>query len=55
MAYTRLTASEAAQLIKNGDTLAEIAPRNHTTVGKLKRLNKISGTNSRAGKKIRVK
>ena len=41
--------------IKNGDTLSEIAHRNHTTVAKLKRLNKISGTNIRAGKKIRVK
>ena len=41
--------------IKNGDTLSDIARRNHTTVAKLKRLNKISGTNIRAGKKIRVK
>ena len=41
--------------IKNGDTLSDIARRNHTTVAKLKKLNKISGTNIRAGKKIRVK
>ena len=41
--------------IRQGDTLSEIAARNHTTVAKLKKLNKISGTNIRAGKKIRVK
>lgn len=41
--------------IKDGDTLSEIAERNHTTVSKLKKLNKISGNNIRAGKKLRVK
>ena len=41
--------------VKAGDTLSEIAERNHTTVSKLKKLNKISGSNIRAGKKIRVK
>ena len=41
--------------VRNGDTLSEIAERNHTTVAKLKKLNKISGSNIRAGKKIRVK
>jgi membrane-bound lytic murein transglycosylase D len=41
--------------VKSGDTLSEIAERNHTTVSKLKKLNKISGSNIRAGKKIRVK
>lgn len=41
--------------IKDGDTLSEIAERNHTTVSKLKKLNKISGSNIRAGKKLRVK
>ena len=41
--------------IKSGDTLSEIAERNHTTVAKLKKLNKISGSNIRAGKKLRVK
>ncbi|MGM9715832.1 MAG: transglycosylase SLT domain-containing protein [Prevotella sp.] len=41
--------------IRNGDTLSQIAARNHTTVAKLKKLNKISGTSIRAGKKIRVK
>lgn len=41
--------------IRNGDTLSQIASRNHTTVAKLKKLNKISGTSIRAGKKIRVK
>ena len=41
--------------IRNGDTLSQIAARNPTTVAKLKKLNKISGTSIRAGKKIRVK
>ena len=41
--------------IRQGDTLSEIARRNHTTVAKLKKLNGIKGTNIRAGKKIRVK
>lgn len=41
--------------IKDGDTLSKIAERNHTTVSKLKKLNKISGSNIRAGKKLRVK
>ncbi len=41
--------------IKNGDTLSEIAARNHTTVKKLRKLNKISGNSIRAGKKLKVK
>lgn len=41
--------------IRQGDTLSEIARRNGTTVSKLKKLNKISGSNIRAGKKLRVK
>lgn len=41
--------------VREGDTLSEIAERNHTTVKKLKRLNGISGSNIRAGKKIKVK
>ena len=41
--------------IKNGDTLSEIAARHHTTVSKLRKLNKISGNSIRAGKKIKVK
>ena len=41
--------------IRQGDTLSEIAERNHTTVSKLRRLNGIKGNNIRAGKKIRVR
>lgn len=41
--------------IRNGDTLSEIAARNGTTVKKLRKLNKISGNNIRAGKKLKVK
>ena len=41
--------------IKSGQTLSEIAKKNHTTVAKLKRLNGIKGTNIRAGKKLRVR
>lgn len=41
--------------IREGDTLGEIAERNHTTVAKLRRLNNIKGSSIRAGKKIKVK
>lgn len=41
--------------IRKGDTLSEIAARNHTTVKKLRRLNRISGNSIRAGRKIKVK
>lgn len=41
--------------VRDGDTLSEIAERNHTTVGKLRKLNGIKGSNIRAGKKIKVK
>lgn len=41
--------------IKQGQTLSEIAKKNHTTVEKLRKLNGIKGSNIRAGKKLRVK
>ena len=41
--------------IREGDTLSDIARRNGTTVSKLKKLNKISGSHIRAGKKLKVK
>lgn len=41
--------------IKSGDTLEKIAKRNGTTVAKLKKLNGISGSNIRAGKKLKVR
>ena len=41
--------------IRQGDTLSEIAERNHTTVKKLRQLNGIRGNNIRAGKRIRVR
>ena len=41
--------------IREGDTLSQIAKRNGTTVSKLKKLNNISGSNIRAGKKLKVK
>ena len=41
--------------IQSGQTLSEIAEKHHTTVAKLKKLNKISGSSIRAGKKLRVK
>lgn len=49
------TAKSKSVTIKNGDTLSEIAERNHTTVAKLRKLNGIKGNNIRAGKKIKVK
>ena len=51
----RRTTRKKTVTIRKGDTLSEIAERNNTTVSKLKRLNNISGTNIRAGKKIRVR
>lgn len=41
--------------IRQGDTLSQIAARNGTTVSKLRKLNNISGSSIRAGKKIRIK
>lgn len=41
--------------IRQGDTLGDIAARNHTTVAKLKKLNGIKGSSIRAGKKLKVK
>ena len=41
--------------IKEGQTLSQIARKNHTTVEKLRKLNGIKGSNIRAGKKLRVK
>ena len=40
--------------VRKGDTLGEIARRNHTTVSRLKQLNGIRGTNIIAGQKIKV-
>lgn len=51
----RKTTRSKSVTIKNGDTLSEIAARNHTTVKKLRKLNGISGNTIRAGKKIKVK
>lgn len=45
----------ASVTVRSGDTLSEIARRQHTTVKKLKKLNGISGNTIRAGKKIKVK
>ena len=45
----------ASVTVRSGDTLSEIARRQHTTVKKLKKLNGISGSTIRAGKKIKVK
>lgn len=41
--------------IRSGQTLSEIAEKNHTTVAKLRRLNGIKGSNIRSGKKLRVR
>jgi membrane-bound lytic murein transglycosylase D len=56
-ARSRSTRSRSSKsvTVRSGDTLSEIARRNNTTVSKLKKLNGISGTNIRAGKKLRVK
>ena len=51
------TKSQSAKhvTVKNGDTLSEIAERNHTSVKQLRQLNGIKGSNIVIGKKIRVK
>ncbi len=41
--------------VKSGDTLGEIAERNHTSVRKLRQLNGIKGSNIVVGDKLRVK
>lgn len=41
--------------IREGDTLSEIAARHGTTVKKLRQLNGITGSNIRAGRKIKVR
>lgn len=41
--------------VRSGDTLSQIAKRNHTTVAKLRKQNRISGNNIRPGQKIKVK
>lgn len=51
----RPTQSARSVTIRPGDTLGAIARRNGTTVAKLKQLNGISGSNIRAGKKLRVR
>ena len=48
------TARGSSVTVRNGDTLSDIARRNHTTVAKLQKLNGIKGSNIRAGQKIRV-
>ena len=51
----RRRSSSKTVTVRGGDTLSEIAARNHTTVKKLKRLNGLKGNNIRKGKKIRVR
>lgn len=52
---SRSSSRSQSVTIKQGQTLGEIARRNHTTVEKLRRLNGIKGSNIRAGKKLRVR
>lgn len=51
----RRRSSSKTVTVRGGDTLSEIAARNHTTVKKLKRLNGLKSNNIRKGKKIRVR
>ncbi len=53
---SRSSSSRAKRVtVRRGQTLGEIAQRNHTTVAKLRRLNGIRGSNIRAGQKLRVR
>jgi hypothetical protein len=47
-------ASSGLITVKQGDTLGAIAKRNHTTVRALQRANGLSGTNIKAGQKLRL-
>ena len=47
--------SKKTVTIRQGQTLSEIAKKNHTTVAKLRKLNGIKGSNIRAGKTLRVR
>lgn len=53
--HSRKSKRSKSVTVKNGQTLSEIARKNHTTVKKLRQLNGIKGSNIRAGKKLRVK
>lgn len=52
---TRKSKGASSVSIKSGDTLEKIAKKHGTTVAKLKKLNKISGSNIRAGKKLKIR
>jgi membrane-bound lytic murein transglycosylase D len=52
---SRKKSRNSSVTINDGQTLSEIAKKHHTTVSKLRKLNKIKGSSIRAGKKIRVK
>ena len=54
---TRSTASQSRSTAARhkGDSLSTIAARNHTTVAKIRKLNKIKGNMIKPGQKIRVK
>ena len=54
-AARRSSGGSASVTVKSGQTLSEIARKNHTTVAKLKKLNNIKGSTIRAGKKLKVK
>lgn len=41
--------------VEKGQTLSQLAAKHHTTVDKLKKINKLTGDNIRAGKQIKVK
>ena len=51
---SRGRASSGLITVKQGDTLGAIAKRNHTTVKALQRANGLSGTNIKAGQKLKL-
>src|SRR5574344_1065064 len=48
-------AASKSVTVEEGQTLSELAEKYHTSVKKLRKLNKISGSSIRAGKKFKVK
>ena len=51
----RKSTANKSVTIKSGQTLSDLAEKYHTSVKKLRKLNRISGSSIRAGKKLKVK
>lgn len=52
---SRKSSGSRSTTVRKGDTLSEIAARNHTTVSRLRKLNGIKGDRINPGQKLKVK